>query len=351
MLKKESEYANFKYNRYLVCQNPDTEFEYSGKTVEYKITFCQHALGYDAGYQYAFKNAKFPPVELKPSKGNASPKKEDAILEAINKCYDSLREQLKINNLPTDDLTPLLELISLTATGENSIASKTDTLKNNTDMPKQNTAAAPPKKGTKKSSLKSELDAPFERKLIDEPKAEPAPKKEEKPLTNPTHSIEITKGKMLKGDIITIEYLKKDGDSKPAECSEKHSDPPRQQFKDAFNSLAIHAALLGEFIALTKIDDITEVDIELSKDYNCSGFTVIASGDDDEGVILTAQKTLKNGKILGFNTPTTRFNDESDNAYPYLDELAESVDTCKYEIREYLNGKHAVDPQLKLELN
>lgn len=203
------------------------------------------------------------------------------------------------------------------------------------------------KQTTKKSSLTKELNAPYERKFIDEPEASPSP---ETPLTNPNHSIEITKGKMLKGDIISIEYLKKDGDSKPAECSEKHSDPPRKEFKDAFGSLAIHAALLGEFIALTSVDVINDLDMEIVKDYNCSGFTVVASGEEDEGIILTAQKTLKNGKILGFNTPTTRFNDESDTAYPYLDELAESIDTCKFEIREYLSGKHAVDPQLKLEL-
>jgi hypothetical protein len=194
--------------------------------------------------------------------------------------------------------------------------------------------------------LTKELDTPWERKFIDEPEEE-----KQSVDTHAKATIEITKGKLLKGDVVQIEYFKSDGaESKPAECSEKHTDPPRKELKDAFNSLAIHAALIGEFIPLTSVKDISHPDQEIIVDYNVSGFTIVASGDEDEGVILTAQKTLKNGKMLGFNTPTMRFNDASDNAYPYLDQLAKSVELCKHEMMEYLSGKHAVDPQLKLEL-
>lgn len=169
-------------------------------------------------------------------------------------------------------------------------------------------------------------------------------------LTNKP-KITITKGKLLKGDKIEVDYTKKDSsDSKPAKCSEEHSDPPTKGFRDAFGSLAVHAALIGEFIPLTSISDINEPDPEVIKDFNVSGFTVVGE-DDDEGVILTAQKTLKTGKIVGFNTPTIRFNDASDNAYPHLDELATCVTECKTQLRKYLNGEHAEDPQLKMELN
>lgn len=163
--------------------------------------------------------------------------------------------------------------------------------------------------------------------------------------------ITITKGKLLKGDKVEIEYQQKDSsDSKPANCSYEQDAPPRQKLKTAFSNLAVHAALLGEFISVSSIKDINKPDPEVTKDFNASGFTVINNKNSDEGVIITAQKTLKNGKSLGFNTPIIMFADESDNAYPYSEELANAIDVCKDELREYLNGVRAENPQTKLEL-
>lgn len=161
----------------------------------------------------------------------------------------------------------------------------------------------------------------------------------------------ITKGKLLKGDKIEIDYLKKEKqDDAAVECAEKSSIPPKESFKAAFDALAVHAALYMEFIPLTKVKDVNNPDADLMKNFNVSGFTIVAEGGDDEGVILTGQKTLKDGKKAGFNTPTLRFNDESENAYPHLEVLQKAIEVCKDEIRKYLNGEHAPDPQQKLDL-
>lgn len=161
--------------------------------------------------------------------------------------------------------------------------------------------------------------------------------------------ITITKAKLLKNDHVEIDYRQKDSsDSKAAKCSYEHDAPPRKEFKEAFQKLSTHAAIIGEYIAITDID-IEQPDPEKIKDFNVSGFTVVGE-DKDEGVILTAQKTLKSQKILTFNTPTVRFNDESENAYPYLNELQSCIAVCKERVRDYLNGQHADDPQTKLEL-
>jgi hypothetical protein len=53
---------------------------------------------------------------------------------------------------------------------------------------------------------------------------------------------------------------------------------------------------------------------------------------------------------MGFNTPLIRFEDQSENAYPHLEELFEAVNLCKDEMRAFLNGAHAEDPQQKLAL-
>ncbi len=161
----------------------------------------------------------------------------------------------------------------------------------------------------------------------------------------------ITKGKFLKGDKVEIDYLKKDSMEDPAtECEERSSIPPKDSFKAAFESLAIHAALYMEFLPLNKVKDINNVNLELIQDVNVSGFTIVAEGKDNEGVILTGQKTLVDGKKANFNTPIMRFNDESENAYQHLEELQTAISVCKDEIRKYLNGEHAPDPQQKLDL-
>ncbi len=162
--------------------------------------------------------------------------------------------------------------------------------------------------------------------------------------------ITITKGKLLKGDKIEVEYTKQENSaSKPAKCSEEHVDPPHDDLKTAFAALAIHAALLGEFVAISAVKDISKPDAKHSKDFTVTGFT-ITGGDDDEGVILTAHKTLRSGKSLGFNTPIIRFEDESNTAYPFMEQLETAINECKDQLREYLNGKYAPDPQQKLDL-
>lgn len=155
----------------------------------------------------------------------------------------------------------------------------------------------------------------------------------------------ITKGKLLKNDKLEVEYQKSDSsESKPAECSEKHTAPPHKDLKNAFESLRVHVALLGEFISLSSVSKVKKPDPEIINKFNVSGFTIIG---DNEGVILSAQKQLKNG-ALGFNTPIVRFESDSEDVYPYMDLLIETIEACKEELIEYLNGKHAPDPQQKL---
>lgn len=164
-------------------------------------------------------------------------------------------------------------------------------------------------------------------------------------------NIEILKGKLLKGDrknpdVVEIDYRKRESsEAKWAKVSEEHKDPPRKQFRQAFEALRIHAALIGEFIP--NLPSLDHDDPALTKDFTVSGFSLSGEGDK-EGVILTAQKTLSTGKTMGFNTPLIRLQDASENAYPYVDELWECLDVCKSEIREYLKGNYGEEEQPEL---
>lgn len=158
----------------------------------------------------------------------------------------------------------------------------------------------------------------------------------------------ITKAKILKGDRVEIEFTSRpSADAKPKTCTEESENPPRPSFKKAFDALAIHAALSGEFIPETSVADITKIDPTLVKDFTVTSFSLNDSKKNGEGVILTGHKTLSSGKILGFNSPIIRFNDESENAYPHIEELEAAIEMCKDEAAQYLNGAYADDPVLK----
>lgn len=164
--------------------------------------------------------------------------------------------------------------------------------------------------------------------------------------------ITITKSKLLKGDKVEIDFTSQPSvNAKPEECTKKSENPPRASFQKALDSLAIHAALKGEFIPYKSVEDINKPNPELIKDFTVTGFSLSESKKNGGGVILTGHKTLLAGGILGFNTPIIRFGDESENAYPHMEELEAAIEVCKEEAIQYLNGAYAEDPQGKLELN
>lgn len=73
------------------------------------------------------------------------------------------------------------------------------------------------------------------------------------------------------------------------------------------------------------------------------------SGEDRDQIVLTGQKTLRTGKILTFNTPVLRMTEEGENAYKFAAELHQAVEKCQTQVREFLNGKTAEDPQGRIE--
>jgi hypothetical protein len=88
------------------------------------------------------------------------------------------------------------------------------------------------------------------------------------------------------------------------------------------------------------------VDAETLLAFHVSGFSI--GGKDNEGVILSAQKTLKTGRTMGFNTPLVVFEDDSENAYAFMKDLETAVDNCRKEFAAYLGGKFKDDGQGKL---
>lgn len=161
--------------------------------------------------------------------------------------------------------------------------------------------------------------------------------------------IKIIKAKILKGDKVEVDYQKTESDLSFTEINEKHNSAPHKDLTKAFAAIAVHAALLSEFISVNEIADIEEPEHPKLKDFTVSGFTVVGD-EEEEGVIITGLKTLRSGKMMMFNTPLTRYNDASDNRYDYLDDLQKVVNLARKEVKRYLEGHRAPDPQLSLDL-
>lgn len=163
--------------------------------------------------------------------------------------------------------------------------------------------------------------------------------------------ITITNGKLLKGDIVEIEYQQRDSvDSDPANCSYKQGGLPRKELKKAFDKLAAHAAIIGEFISADSLNDLEDVDLNLVTNFTVTSFSISSKKTNEEGVKLNAYKTLSNGEVMQLNLPIKWYNTESDNAYKFLGSLESDIKICQDELVAYLNGVRGDDPQQKLDL-
>lgn len=155
--------------------------------------------------------------------------------------------------------------------------------------------------------------------------------------------ITIHSAKFLKEKAV-IDYTEERGTNlKPVRRNDEFRDIPHPHLVNAYKGLAVHAAIIAEFIPAGEIDDIKKPDHDDLPNYHVTGFHI--SGEDRDQIVLTGQKTLKTGKILTFNTPILRMNENGDNAYKYAVELHDAVEKCQDRVRDFLNGTVAEDPQ------
>jgi hypothetical protein len=159
--------------------------------------------------------------------------------------------------------------------------------------------------------------------------------------------VTIHSAKFLKEKAI-IDYTEERGTNlKPVRRNDEFRDIPHPHLINAYKGLAVHAAIIAEFIPAGEIENIKKPEHEELSRYHVTGYHI--SGEDRDQIVLTGQKTLKTGKILTFNTPILRMTDEGDNAYKFAPELHEAVEKCQDRVRDFLNGTVAEDPQGQIQ--
>lgn len=104
---------------------------------------------------------------------------------------------------------------------------------------------------------------------------------------------------------------------------------------DSFAKLIPHLAFLTEQKEAVgeKLDTLPDI----SKILEVTGYSR-GGQDESSGVTLTGKRILQSGKILNLNSPFTQFENENEQ-YEYQFELEQALETCEYEVNEYLFNK------------
>lgn len=148
---------------------------------------------------------------------------------------------------------------------------------------------------------------------------------------------------------VTYSTPAEDGGSFTA--NEEHNGKPHEDFKKAMQRLAVHLAVISEFLPPKGVKNLeTERDNsgEVEK-FTVRGFT-LGGDEDDEWIILSGYRLQSTGRALNFNTPKTDF-EESDKSYKFTEDLVKCIAEVKKECELYLGGKYEdeIQSQLKFE--
>lgn len=162
--------------------------------------------------------------------------------------------------------------------------------------------------------------------------------------------IRLLKSKIVKkGESLTVEYSRQEKDGTMTIINEDHKATVHQDLKNAYVGLAIHFAILSDYVTVKMVKNISNYDSDLIEPFTVSGIHR-GGAEDEEYVILTGHKLTASGKAVIINTPMLKLNSEDEEkGYKYMDHLLERIEHCEKEVKAYLAGKHAPEPQTSLD--
>lgn len=168
-------------------------------------------------------------------------------------------------------------------------------------------------------------------------------------------SLQLKKVKLVKDKTLKLAYIKNESDGKKTNVVEEHTTEVHPDLKAALAELTIHFAVISEFVnGYTQVKDIDNVDPALTKNFFVSGYSLAGELDEEEGIVITGRKTLKNGKALIMNTPYTIYStaDGGTPEYRFHLHLINCLSKLDEEVLAYINGeKKAAERQTKMELD
>lgn len=151
----------------------------------------------------------------------------------------------------------------------------------------------------------------------------------------------ITKAKITNKGTLECNYKFRTEDGIWHQSSETSDGQVHKDLNEAFSSLIIHLINLCDQKGAPMDLKSTMLDTYLPQ-YLITGFVITGTGDD-EGIMIMGQRLIGN-KSMNIISPGCQISDD----YDLVSELFESIEACKHEALEYLNGKFAAK-QLHME--
>lgn len=112
--------------------------------------------------------------------------------------------------------------------------------------------------------------------------------------------------------------------------------------QEAIDALKAHFVLLTEMVKTPKGKDLDKVSVMPVLDEFAIKQIKFTDKGTIKGVVITAQRTLEEGRVFKCPTPFANFDGET-HEYKYVQELANDCEVVKDEIAQYIQGKFSVE--------
>lgn len=127
----------------------------------------------------------------------------------------------------------------------------------------------------------------------------------------------------------------------PRECE----NPVHEDFKNAVQGLAVHLAILTDFLPIKKSGDAGAIAM-----FTVTGYSVKGE-DGNRGFVITGYLSTKRGGTVILNSPFTRFEEDEATVYSLVGDVESKISSIEEESKQYLfKGKQAPKKQLSLDM-
>ena len=145
-------------------------------------------------------------------------------------------------------------------------------------------------------------------------------------------NMNITKAKVTKDNTLVATYTDETGT-----VTIEGKNLVTSDLINAFKALVPHMAFLCEQKEADGKKFLEDMPDNIDSILEVTGYTVGGDGDS-RGVTLTGKRFLKSNKVLNLNAPFTKFADENED-YAFQFELEQAIESCCYEVNEYIFNK------------
>lgn len=142
-------------------------------------------------------------------------------------------------------------------------------------------------------------------------------------------------------DFLKLSATEKNG-KLPKEMEDIFKAPVHKKLKVALQKLAVHAAVLADYIDISKCKKVSDIDAELFATFNVTSVHFKYGKKGDSIQINATCKTFRE-KAFNFTTPIEYLDADSESAYEFADDLLKIRENIFQRIDLYMSGEERGD--------